>query len=575
MVVDSDDRTLPKRPVLFDVGFHLSFIITLKNDLIIQFYNKYLLQKYLPVTHREELSVDRNQIMNLMQQIDFCMFLALLLDFFYNVDDVVEYPMEICLKVMKFTDQDRRPYRHQNISNVDGPLKDIVMMLLTLNMPFLTYEQTCLSGLLQQGERHRVPHHTSITEHRETVSQLYERANDALTKRVSCICGDTEENNVDISRTHLGRSHMLPDSVEMGNVKAGISRHLRPSNRPTIYYPPNLQEEKACEDPMITGYKKYIPHGQLGKGAQGQVVRMISTDGDQDYIAFKQMTSLDGFVMQLNALNASAKHGGHIKLIGIMRGTHPIEDFLDTIMDVNTKQGKFCYAMSLASGSTLEVPKNVDCFKDKANLEELRINYQIIILLLRQLQILHFSFNEYPSETHNQIYGAYSFTMSHGDLHKDNIIVQKQPDGSFTPVLIDMGFPLHTAFLDHNELFLQFYNKYLLDESLPKNDREGLVVNRHQIINSQQRYDFCMFIKLLITTFMGVTGLKGRKFTCASIFKWTKQHGDIIRYQPLSEWRADFVHLDGLVMLFQIFYASLLNYSDTWIKLVDYLSDFS
>ncbi|KAI3384440.1 hypothetical protein SNEBB_009021 [Seison nebaliae] len=144
MVVDSNDRTLPKRPVLFDVGFHLSFIITLKNDLIIQFYNKYLLQKYLPLAHREELSVDRRQIMNLMQQIDFCMFLALLLDFFYNVDDVVEYPMEICLKVMKFTDQDRRPYRRQNISNVDGPLKDIVMILLTFNMPFLTYEQTWL-----------------------------------------------------------------------------------------------------------------------------------------------------------------------------------------------------------------------------------------------------------------------------------------------------------------------------------------------------------------------------------------------------------------------------------------------
>ncbi|KAI3384529.1 hypothetical protein SNEBB_003597 [Seison nebaliae] len=515
-------------PFLVDAGFNLYHSTCDHNEIFLQFYNKYLLRESF--THyRLGLAVHKLQMINSHQNHDFCMILAdIILGFMeYTPDIHLRQPLSVW----------KTKFKH-----MEG--------IITINLVKLN------------------PMNPKIVQ--VPIFKKFPFAKDKVCKSISCW---KIENNINLRSSTFGKSaRELPMTTSNKKIETEVMQYIKPSKRHQTYYPPNLERHIACDNPNFAEYYGYQNMRQLGSGLQGKVVLMAN---GSHYLALKQLSRLDDFLIQINALAASTRNGGPLKLLGIMQGFDEDYDTYTHIQqNVKSKLGRFCYAMTYVQGVPLvEVKdlKETGSGKDPISYERLKLNYKLIILMLRQLQRLHFSFNEYPLQIKSPIYGAYSFTMSHGDAHRRNILIQRKADDNYVPFLVDVGFSLYYEAYDHNEIFIQFYNKYLLDE-LFTSDRYGLAVHRLQLINSHQNDDLCSMLINILLTFMGVT--KEKQLNCRmlrEIFKFTP---DIHAHQQLSLWKTDFESMEGIITVFQKFLSPFNTYSSTWVPLQNYLQNF-
>ncbi|KAI3384528.1 hypothetical protein SNEBB_003596 [Seison nebaliae] len=382
------------------------------------------------------------------------------------------------------------------------------------------------------------------------------------------------KSNVNLGTSTFGNCETeLPMTTSMDTIKTNVMRYLNPSKHHQTFHPNDLEKHLVCDIPYTAKYHGYKYLKLLGAGAQGEVTLM---GNGTHLLALKRLIKLDNFLIQINALAASTRNNGPLKLLGTMEGFNHMDDevFSYESQHVNSRNGRFCYAMTYIRGKEL---KQIDNLKELGSgktifsYRRLKINYKLIILILRQLQRLHFSFNEYPLQTESPIYGAYSFTMSHGDLHRSNIIVQKQLDNTYVPILVDVGFNIYYGYYDHNEIFIQFYNKYLLEESFI-GDRKGLVVHKLQLVNSQQNEDFCMLLGGILMSFMGVK--RNIPINCRSLRQPLKFTTDRHLYQRLTVWKTGFIAMEGILTILQKLLSPLNIYLNTWVPLYNYLQNF-
>ncbi|KAI3383776.1 hypothetical protein SNEBB_005577 [Seison nebaliae] len=359
----------------------------------------------------------------------------------------------------------------------------------------------------------------------------------------------------------------LPTEESIDKIKNDVLNFK--DTRQSIFIPNNLIRSPICSDPQSTtaSYNGYRFQKFLGVGAQGQVV-LLRKGNDQ--IALKKVNKLTDFLAQINSLIALTMNDYKMKLYNIMTSTETLENYYERTYNATSERGGFCYTMTYIRGVMMEFALSQQMFNNLEQYGSKFFAYKFLILILRDLQLLHFSFNRYPIYHNAPIYGKYSHTLFHGDLMTSNImVVNTQEAQPLRPLLIDVGF--HMSFVNKmkNELIIQFYNKYLLADSLPRRNRKRLVVHRNQIINMMQQLDFCMFLIVILDSFH-IDEIKDESpmGICINVINWTQQNGSAYYHQNVSNMKSEF---KDIIMLLLSFNRPFLSYQETWLKMYQFL----
>ncbi|KAI3383772.1 hypothetical protein SNEBB_005573, partial [Seison nebaliae] len=252
--------------------------------------------------------------------------------------------------------------------------------------------------------------------------------------------------------------------------------------------PDYLVTQPACKSDIspVFGYKGY----KLDRVERSIVKDFgIILKNDRDTIALRYFTTITEFVGKLNAWTALSDHDYAIKILDVMKGMSRITNFYDRSYNATSKRGQFCIAMPYIESVKLKHAIKNQMFGDPRIYEVKLYLYKIIILFLRELQILHFSFNKYPIYDHAPIYGELSHTLYHGNILLSEIMVTKAQTEKIAmrPVLVDAGSVVGPEVLMKNNLVTQFYHKYMFEENLPREKRRGLTVHRHQL--NDEKYE--------------------------------------------------------------------------------------
>ncbi|KAI3381872.1 hypothetical protein SNEBB_007211, partial [Seison nebaliae] len=232
--------------------------------------------------------------------------------------------------------------------------------------------------------------------------------------------------------------HMMniPD-FPMKRIEDMADNFLGPNNTHTTYVAQNLEIHPVCTGKRIMTdmyYKNFEKTKDLGQGLQGFVSEFVNTENRSFSMVMKTYVFYGDLVMQLNAQYALNRLIPSFKLFGLLNSFDASELELMETGYMYDHRGAFCMMTDYVDGQ--EIGKN----GMEGNLRNLNNNNKIrfIILLLRQLQVLHFSYNHYAILPRTPSFTDYTFTLYHGDLHSGNLIIT--PNGD--PKLIDIGGPI-------------------------------------------------------------------------------------------------------------------------------------
>ncbi|KAI3384586.1 hypothetical protein SNEBB_000071 [Seison nebaliae] len=289
---------------------------------------------------------------------------------------------------------------------------------------------------------------------------------------------------------------------------SSVNKYLNKKEPSIIFRPNNIPKTIIC-DPLINiddfVYHNFSSKSTLGTGVQGVVYKM--KNDERQCLAYKIFTQLSDFLMQVNAMTALRPHFPQYRIYSIEQNDH-IEKF-DWFYNDGPKmldlKAPFCMAMTYLRGGR----PNWSMQNSYSNMKKLKRNFRFLLLILKQLQVLHFSFNHYPVVEDSDIFGAFSFTMFHGDLHGGNILMTRDETSEHLyPQMIDIGYKFGFMIGRTIHLFDVFYNHHLFNEKLPIEQRKKNIVLRNQLLNELQSLDFCMLGMFILAFFMGNLGIQ-------------------------------------------------------------------
>ncbi|KAI3380668.1 hypothetical protein SNEBB_008083 [Seison nebaliae] len=357
----------------------------------------------------------------------------------------------------------------------------------------------------------------------------------------------------------------LPPSVTETMILKTVNSFFNTPN--TIMYPREIKKNRMCDIPESYQTNGYYTIRVLGKGVQGTVHLLHNRLGNK--LAFKGFDNLADFLVQINAALALTEFDSPYKVVGMMKGYGKKMPENSLQIHAENRMGPFCLILSYVEGRTMLDMIRKNEFPPAEDSEEIQKRYiGMIVNILRELQMLHFTFNRYAMYENIKVFGANSFTNGHGDLQIGNILVSKQGNLEI-PHLIDAGYSFTFLLHDPNEILTQVFNNYLLDGTLPIKTRQQHVVHRNQLLNSAQNYDFCTLMGLIYMTFLA----EEFKHTfpaklCLDIFKWSRDHGNPVRNLEFVDWVKDNSELfKPIIFLLAGFARPFLTYADTWLKI--------
>ncbi|KAI3382192.1 hypothetical protein SNEBB_002815 [Seison nebaliae] len=279
---------------------------------------------------------------------------------------------------------------------------------------------------------------------------------------------------------------------------------------PVVIKPSNLLSTSSCHSERRTrskhaAYRKFDFKFSLKEGGDSQVY--VVERFHQNFV-LKVYTRASKFILQLNALLAYGTFFNTLRLLEITESTtkshfkfYERERFIDG-------QGSYCLLMDDIRGRNLSVirknsrssfflhPNDKDVFKK---------SIRFIILVLKQLQVLHFTFNHFAI-MEEKLLQPLTYTTYHGQVSESNIIVTPLSDyGNEFPHLIDFGHKIVQMMNTPYDVFLLIYNRHLLKDRLPTSKRVlgRWTVHKNQLMSSPQIVDLCTFWIMIIREVVG------------------------------------------------------------------------
>ncbi|KAI3379562.1 hypothetical protein SNEBB_009551 [Seison nebaliae] len=380
---------------------------------------------------------------------------------------------------------------------------------------------------------------------------------------------------------YLNSENKLIQTKSARNLVRETFNLMQVKQLPIVIEPKNLEAQHNCyansRYPPNAHYAQYHINKRLGIGAQGEVYLL---DKNGVFLALKIYTSANSFIMQLNGLLAYGNIFSTLRPFHISQGprTAPRRRSFhqkNTRMNIVYTHGPYCIAMSYVKGRTLKsTPINL---KDRPAWQShhLKICIKFILSAFRQLQVLHFSFNHYGMFINNDLLGKYSYTMFHGDLHMENILVTNETEyGTNYPHLVDIGFEVFSLLSKDTDVFIHLYNRKLFADSFPEHKRKShsLIVHRNQMLNQLQILDLCQFWVIMIQQFF--TYMENPREVCRQMQKALS----LAENRPkIKSSHYKHFHRSILWPLFSrmIFISdNIQTYSQSWLPIYQLLSNF-
>ncbi|KAI3389575.1 hypothetical protein SNEBB_009864 [Seison nebaliae] len=261
-----------------------------------------------------------------------------------------------------------------------------------------------------------------------------------------------------------------------------ITKHVEDNKMIHVFMkkPKSLKVNSQCSSNLFNrdAYGHIDKIRDLGFGAQGNVI--LAKHGNY-YLAIKSLTLLSHAAIQSDVLLAFNKNSvgeGFPKVEYHFFHNREPTPYAQGLKLKNTgllfvdDLTPYCLGMSYIKGDLLT--EHVVNYNDK-------INWRITVLLLRQLQILHFTFNEYEYLSNNLLLKRRSFTLFHGDLHHGNVIMTNQTTPYLYPQIIDGGLAPSMCIHYRRDVMIHFYNQYVQQEA-------NIAENRHLVVPANMMF---------------------------------------------------------------------------------------
>ncbi|KAI3386217.1 hypothetical protein SNEBB_000624 [Seison nebaliae] len=332
----------------------------------------------------------------------------------------------------------------------------------------------------------------------------------------------------------------------------------------------------------ITESSKCFKKTSLGCGGQGRIFLLKARTGDRSVA--KLFYEPGDLIIELNALEAFFIHPvgdwHQYRLLGASRGRIENRHVSKTLIATQNYGLTYVYPQTMVCMDITYVQGDIltNCLNYLTSLQfNNRVFYAFVILLLRQIQAVHFTLNKRPL-VEVTLFNKGDYANAHGDIHHLNIMIpEKRYSQRFPyhfPILIDYGtFPRY-LYDNVRDLKMGIYNIVLRQELGIK---EFNVIAKKRIISSPQSSDFCSLAFIFATSFVGqvytsdpiiVSHCRKLKVSLHELESTTARFDRVIKYVKLMNQGMFFEQLS----LIELMFSSMLQFQtyETWLDIVKY-----
>ncbi|KAI3382809.1 hypothetical protein SNEBB_005117 [Seison nebaliae] len=246
----------------------------------------------------------------------------------------------------------------------------------------------------------------------------------------------------------------------------------------------------------------YLIEKHIGSGGQGSAY-LIRDKTERPFVS-KMSRDPYEIMIEYNAELAFKFHNvgswHEFRTLGVNSGkVKPNYSLRKTYEILKTKlfsqKGSYCLDTTFIQGENLEKMMTIPIPPGVSRLKQI---YVFLIMMLRQIQSVHFTLNQFPIFNHS-LFESGSYANHHADIHRKNIMgtfKQFQEQTYFVPILIDYGLSINSIYLSMVDYEGSFYNRILRNEKhiVPLNH-----INENRIFNLGQRKDFCsIFVSIIL-----------------------------------------------------------------------------
>ncbi|KAI3382810.1 hypothetical protein SNEBB_005118 [Seison nebaliae] len=563
-------------PILIDYGLSVSGMYDKPRDYEIGYYN-YIQREEAEI---EELNhIHRLRILNIGQRMDMCaMALLLILLMMDRLDLYRPRLNDVCRNFGEQLYNNIKgriffPFRIVPASIIVGlfPLLPILNFLYYLTTPYANYWNW----------------RSNYLDHKNELKQmiLKNHFHFILIITIICINGITPNRLLkDVDHQLYAKAEQEINSINRTNY-VDILSSIR-----------QFRYNEVCKalDLIMGHYNLTLPKTlaitrrrilkKLGEGSEGSAY-LIKNVANQKYVT-KISTKPHSIMIEYNAELAFRKHpvgDWHtFDVLGISYGRlrKPkeriyIQRYEPIKANLLHKHGSFCIDTTYIEGQTLLDMKYLPIIPSVSIKKQF---YAFIIMILRQIQAVHFTTNHHTL-FHHPFFGRHTYANHHSDMNGANIICTLKrfhTNSYYVPTLIDYGLSIKNIFFEHHDFSIYAYNQHLRNE---RNIRKNNRIHVNRIFNRGQRIDYCAIATIIILFFRGsFDDLDGKLSKICSettdklfVNMWNQETSKSpLQYLPLfvDSDIKELLHLMHHFLVMSIVFATYKS----WIRLLSYFT---
>ncbi|KAI3386242.1 hypothetical protein SNEBB_002608 [Seison nebaliae] len=307
---------------------------------------------------------------------------------------------------------------------------------------------------------------------------------------------------------------------------------------------------------------------KVGKGGQGSVFLISRKRGNNTI--FKIMTRSDTMLVELNAMKALKYHplgrwhtlkflsNSRKKGTKHMRKNLLVQQVENFKVEYETPVNQYCIEMSYVNGTAF---LDDDDYQYQL-LVDTKTFYIFVILLLRQVQAIHFTLNEYKIFDMPLMDSA-SYANSHQDIHIKNIMITNN------------FYYSAKIYANEHDVVSGFYNVNLRKELKIE---EKNIIAKNRLLNAGQSTDFCTLGHLFANIYTSnVEGSRPMTTTCFGLRRvlstkelMSDNFGPTIKH--INYVTNHYSTLRKIALLLELMFSSMLQFNSykVWIEIVNF-----